>query len=82
MAVELSEDRLVVHFAYAEDTPANREDVEDALADLEALLDDEDIPADWLIEACFYVGSADGNWPGRAHRRVFETKRPAFMPGH
>lgn len=74
VAVDAGPERAVVHFAFAEDRPEDREDVEDILADLDALLGNENLPKGWTIEPAFYVGNADEGWPGLMHRRVFETK--------
>jgi hypothetical protein len=74
VAVEVRTDRLVVHFAFREDRPDDGEDLEDILADLDALLDNEDLPDDWTIESVSYIGSADATWPGHAFRRVYEVK--------
>jgi hypothetical protein len=65
VAVDVGPERAVVHFAFAEDRPEDREDVEDILADLDALLSNEDLPKDWTIEPAFYIGNADEAWPGR-----------------
>jgi hypothetical protein len=74
VAVDVKHDRLVVHFAVGEDTPEIRDDVEDILGDLDALLANENLPDDWLIESAIYRGGADADWPGRAFRRIYEAK--------
>ena len=74
VAVDVAPERLVVHFAYSSDAPEHRDDVEDILADLDALLDNDDVPNDWKIEPLLHVGPVDESWPGLPFRRVFETK--------
>jgi hypothetical protein len=75
VAIDVSPDRIVVHFAFGEIRPADREDVEDILGDLVALLSNEDLPTGWALEETLYAGNADDAWPGRDHRRVFESKK-------
>jgi hypothetical protein len=74
VAAEVTATRVVIHFAFAELRPVDREDVEDILADLDALLGNEDLPDDWPIEPAISVGEADERWPGRHFRRVYEAK--------
>ena len=68
-------DALVVHFALEQLGEAERDDVEDILADLDALLDNEkDLASAWKIEPSLHVGMPDAAWPGCPHRRVYESK--------
>jgi hypothetical protein len=55
--------------------PVDQEDIEDILADLDALLYNEPVPTAWAIEPEIHVGGPDESWPGCDFRRVFETKR-------
>ncbi|MDA0169710.1 hypothetical protein OJ998_11500 [Solirubrobacter taibaiensis] len=75
VAAEVTPAGLVVHFAFSTIGEAEREDVEDVIGDLDALLDNETLPARWPITSELYVGGADEGWPGIGARRVFETKR-------
>ena len=75
VAAEVTPTRLVVHFAFAEIETEDREDVEDIIGDLDALLDNETLPDVWPIETSLYVGGADDAWPGINARRVYETRR-------
>ena len=81
VAVEIGPQRGVVHFfAFERLSDAEREDVEDLMGDLDALLGNEDLegewslPADWKLESALHVGPPDERWPGCLHRRVFERK--------
>jgi len=75
VAAEVRRDGLIVHFALEQLGDAERDDVEDILADLDALLENEkDLPTAWKIEPSLHVGSPDATWPGRPHRRVYESK--------
>lgn len=78
VSLEVTDEGLVVHFAVEADTEAIREDVEDMLGDLDALLYNESdlFPQSWTIQHQIYVGRVGQHWPGRWHRRVFEMKRP------
>ena len=83
VAVEIGPERGVVHFAFERLSDAQREDVEDLMGDLDALLGNEDLegewnlPADWKLESALHVGPPDEHWPGCLHRRVFERKPTA-----
>ena len=80
VAVELRPERLVVHFALGRLTDAERDDIEDVMGDLDALLGNEDLngewklPAHWRVEPELHVGPPDEAWPGCSHRRVFERR--------
>ena len=75
VAVEVTPERLVVHFALAELDGEIEDDIETMLGDLDALLYNEDLPKDWKIESRAHVGPADEQWPGVWSRRVYEAKR-------
>ena len=76
VAVDACRDRLMVHFAVKDDSTQLREDIEDILGDLDALLYNERIPDEWTISHEVHVGAPDEHWPGCHARRVFEVKVP------
>jgi hypothetical protein len=80
VAVDVGPERAVVHFAFAEDRPEDREDVEDILADLDALLSNEDLPKDWTIEPAFYIGNRLGLEHPSELRRLFGVRRSLALP--
>lgn len=75
VAVDVSGDRLVVHFAFVDLSQVDHDEIEDIICDLDALLCNEDLPDDWLIETELHEGPPDEHWPGVNYRRVYETKR-------
>lgn len=74
VAIEITPERLIVHFEYARDSAENRDDVEAILGDLDAMLYDTHLSEDWRIEPAVHIGGADRDWPGQAHRRVLQRK--------
>jgi hypothetical protein len=81
VAVEVRPERLIVHFALERLSDAEREDVEDVLGDLDALLDRKTSPATGSSpptgqsnQRCMSDPPMRAG-PGCWHRRVFERKR-------
>lgn len=69
ISVQVTPERVILHFALRERNADVDEDIVDVLADLEALQD-----GPMRMEATVHVGAPDSSWAGRAGRFVYWAK--------
>jgi hypothetical protein len=70
VSIDVTLDRIVVHFAVDELDAEMEQDIEEITSDLDAFL----VPAVVEIERLVYVGEPGRAWPGAEKRQVYRAK--------
>ncbi|WP_290052612.1 hypothetical protein [Amycolatopsis solani] len=73
ISIQLQDSHVTVHFAVQKVTSALREDVDDIIFELDAL-----IPGSMTSKALIHQGMPDSHWTGRQYRMVYMRKSASF----